>query len=79
MLKYNFHNLNYNYILKHKILNKTKKFRFPPTSQVHFHQHKIPHPLVGILKSEGKSFHDRMDVPAKVIDSLLAKELACQS
>jgi hypothetical protein len=34
---------------------------------------------VGILKSEGKSFHDKMDVPARVIDSLLAKELACQS
>jgi hypothetical protein len=34
---------------------------------------------VGILKSESKSFHDKMDVLVGVIDSLPAKELACQS
>jgi hypothetical protein len=48
-------------------------------AQVHLHNHKIPHALVGILKNKGKSLHDRMDVHVGVIDFLPAKELACQS
>jgi hypothetical protein len=34
---------------------------------------------VGIQKNKGKSFHDKMDVPAAIIDFLLAKESTCQS
>jgi hypothetical protein len=34
---------------------------------------------VGILKSKGKSLHDKMDVPARVIDFLPPKESTCQS
>jgi hypothetical protein len=51
----------------------------PPTAQAHLYQHKIPHALVGFLKSEGKILHDRMDVLAKVIDFLHAKKLVCQN
>jgi hypothetical protein len=32
-------------------------------AQVPPHQHKIPRALVGILKSKGKTFHDKMDAP----------------
>jgi hypothetical protein len=48
-------------------------------AQAHLRQHKIPRALVGILKNKGKSLHDRMDVPAKVIDFLPIEESACQS
>ncbi len=48
-------------------------------AQVHLHNHEIPPTLVGILKSKGKSFHDRMDALAGVIDFLRVEELTCQS
>jgi hypothetical protein len=46
-------------------------------AQAHLRQHKIPHALVGILKIKGKSFHDRMDTLAGVIDFLLVKKSIC--
>jgi hypothetical protein len=48
-------------------------------AQVHLCQHKIPHALVGILKNKGKSLHDKMDAPTRVIDFLPDKESTCQS
>jgi len=48
-------------------------------AQAPFHQHKIPHALVWILKSKGKSLHDRMDAPIGVIDFLLVEKLDCQN
>jgi hypothetical protein len=43
------------------------------------HQHKIPHALVQIFKSKGKSLHDRMDALIGVIDFLPTKESSCQN
>jgi hypothetical protein len=48
-------------------------------AQVHLCNHEIPPTLVGILKSKGKSFHDRMDALVGVIDFLCVEELTCQS
>jgi hypothetical protein len=48
-------------------------------AQACLHQHRIPRALVGILKSKGRSLHDRMDALARVIDFLHVKELTCQN
>ncbi len=40
---------------------------------------KIPHALLWIPKNKGKSLHDRMDVPTRIIDFLLVEESSCQS